>query len=378
MTTQAERPASRAMAGTGAPARPTPPILWWAAVGAVFVALAVYVQGGWLLFDAHVVGTGVTPVPTYAKIAVRVNEVIFGLGILGCIWFALIRPKLRDGRIGFEGLLFLAFVTVWWQDPLYNYLTTGFTYNAYFLNLGGWAERIPGWGSPNGAEFAEPLIWDLGFYAFLSFAGCLLMVWLLKRVKGRWPGLRDGVMWTLYFGFLLIADFIVEFQWVLTGAYAYAGTHNSWTIFDDTHYRFPLYEPILAAMLFLGWTALIYYRNDRGQTVVERGVDKLAIRPGGKQWLRFLALAGMLNLIFLVGNNVWVNAVQHHIDAWPADLQSRSYMTHGMCGEGTTYPCGGKNVASPRGGSEIHVGPSGELVVPPGAVLPTLVPHGTN
>lgn len=377
MTTQADHPATdRVPTGRapGTPPRPTPPILWWAAVGAVFVAFALYVQGGWLLTDAHPVPTGVTPVPTYAKIAVIVNEVIFGIGILACVWFALVRPRIRDGRLSFEGLLFLAFMTVWWQDPLYNYLTTGFTYNAYFLNLGGWSERIPGWGSPNGKEFGEPLIWDFGFYAFLSFAGCLLAVWVLKRVKGRFPDLRDGVMWTAYFGFLLVADFIVEFNWVLTGCYSYAGTHDSWTIFPDRYYRFPLYEPILAAMLFIGWTALIFYRNDRGQTVVERGLEKVRTGVAGKQVLRFLALAGMLNLIFLVGNNVWVNAFQHQIDQWPADLQSRSYMTHGMCGEGTTYPCGGTNTSIPRGGAEIHVGPDGQLVVPPGAVAPTVVP----
>jgi hypothetical protein len=247
-------------------------------VGAVFVAFALYLQGGWLLTDAHVVDTGVTPVPTYAKIAVIVNEVVFGIGILACVWFALLRPRIRDGRVSFEGLLFCGFMTVWWQDPLYNYLTTGFTYNAYFLNLGGWSERIPGWGSPNGREFGEPLIWDFGFYAFLSFAGCLLAVWVLKRVKGRWPDLRDGVMWTLYFAFLLVADFVVEFQWVLSGAYAYAGTHDSWTIFPDRYYRFPLYEPILAAMLFIGWTALLFCRKrprpDGGRARAGAGADR--------------------------------------------------------------------------------------------------------
>jgi hypothetical protein len=49
-------------------------------------------------------------------------------------------------------------------------------------------------------------------------------------------------------------------------------------------------------------------------------------------------------------------------------------MTHGMCGEGTTYPCGGTNTSIPRGGAEIHVGPDGQLVVPPGATAPTVVP----
>ena len=375
MTTYSNQVGKRLIAPDPGTARSTPPILWWAAVGAVFVAVALYVQLSWLLGDAHPVGTGITRVPTYAKVVVRINEAVSAAGILACVYFAVIRPKLRTGQVGFNGLLFLAFLTVWWQDALFNYTTTGFTYNAYFLNLGGWASHIPGWGSPNGDKFLEPIIWDLSFYAFISFAGCLGAAHLMRRVKRRFPGLSDSVMWVAYFAVLLLIDFALEFQWVLSGLYAYAGTHDSWTIFADHYYRFPLYEPLLAARLFVGWTALVYYRDDRGNSFVERGADKITI--GGaraRQWLRFLALAGALNLVFLFFNNVEVNIWQHHIDQWPADLQKRSYMTHEMCGQGTTYPCGGNEVSIPRGGTEIHVGPDGKLVVPPGAVTPTVVP----
>jgi hypothetical protein len=351
------------------------PAVWWAAIGVFFCGLALYVQGSWILGgDAKTVHTGVTPVPEYMKIGAVTQEILFGLAIPCLFYWLVVRPKRRDGRISLEGLLFLAFFSVWWQDPLYNYLTTGFTYNATFLNLGGWASHIPGWSSPNGQKFAEPLIWDLSFYVVVSVIGVILGSRFMHWALGRWPRLTVGRLLLVMAIGAMLGDFAMEFFWVRIGSYAYAGTIRSLTIFPSRFYRFPLYEPLLAMPLFLGWIALYHFRNDKGQTLVERGVDKVHVGERSKTWIRFFALAGALNLIFLLLNNVWVNVFQIHIDAWPTTLQQRSYFTHGMCGQGTSYPCGASDIAIPRSGATIHVGPNGELVVPAGATLPRVVP----
>jgi hypothetical protein len=48
-------------------------------------------------------------------------------------------------------------------------------------------------------------------------------------------------------------------------------------------------------------------------------------------------------------------------DSWPADIQSRSYFTAGMCGDGTDYACWGPGVPLPRVGAP-HLDPDGRLV----------------
>jgi hypothetical protein len=65
---------------------------------------------------------------------------------------------------------------------------------------------------------------------------------------------------------------------------------------------------------------------------------------------------------------------------WPADLQERSYLTNGICGEVTDQMCPGSAVPQfrndnhdPNGGSG-HLDPNDNLVVPPHTVLPPLVP----
>jgi Spirocyclase AveC-like len=350
-------------------------VLWWGAAGVGFAALQIYVFAAWIASgDAHHVGTGVTPVPTSMKVWADVQQVLFGVALPTLLYVLVIRPKRQHGRVSLEGLLFLAMFFVWWQDPLYNYLTTGFSYNATFLNLGGWAAHIPGWSSPNGRNFAEPLIWDISFYMVVSVLGIIFGARLMRHLQTRWPRLSTGRMLAGMFLLIMVLDFAMEFFWVRIGSYAYAGTISSITIFPSRPYRFPLDEPLLVAPLFLGWLCVYHFRNDRGETFVERGLAQLRVGSGAKTCLRFFALVGVMNLIFLLLNNVWVNAFQIHADAWPRSLQERSYFTHGMCGQGTGYACAGATLPINRSGPTVHIGPAGNMIVPPGTKPPLVVP----
>lgn len=332
------------------------PVLWWAALGAIFVVFAAYVQGRWLLGgQAHHVGTGVTPEPLYAKISVIGNQIVFGVGSLVCLYIAVIRPKIKTGRIGYNGLLYLAFFFVWWQDVLFNFISGGFAYNALFLNLGGWGPNIPGWGSPNGGNSATPIIWNLGFYLFASFAECIAASKIMNGAKARWPRLKTPVMLAIYFVILFVLDCLAEFFWVVTGCYAYPGTRSSWTLFEGHYYQYPLYEPLVAALAFLAWTSLVHFKNKHGETLVEMGLSRVHVRPGRRQFLRFLALVAGLNVAFLIFYDAPINIWQSKISYWPASIQSKSYMTHGMCGEGTNVICGGRG---------LQVGPDGKVPVP--------------
>ena len=320
---------------------PIRPVMGWAALGVLFALLALYVQGRWLLGgQAHHVGTGITPVPLYAKISVRSNEILFGLGSLVCFYLAVLRPKARTGQLSFNGLLWLALFFVWWQDAITNYLAPGFAWNAQFLNLGGWGANIPGWASPNPGQSTIPLVWDVGFYLFASFVLLVTASALLERARHRWPTIKLPVLLALYYVVLVVADFAMEFLWVVTGAYAYGGTIKSWTLFSGHYYQFPIYEALLAAAVFLGWTCLVHFKNEQGETFLERGLGRVTLRRGPKQFVRFLALVGGLNVAYLICYFIPINAFENHGGAWPADLQQRSYMVHGLCGPGTDVTCG--------------------------------------
>jgi hypothetical protein len=71
-----------------------------------------------------------------------------------------------------------------------------------------------------------------------------------------------------------------------------------------------------------------------------------------------------------------------HTQEWPADVQSRSYFTDYLCGQGTDRACPGPAVPNLRndnatgGARSAYVDRDGRLVLPPGAVLPPPVPFG--
>jgi hypothetical protein len=165
------------------------------------------------------------------------------------------------------------------------------------------------------------------------------------------------------FGFLFVMDVILEPVLLMLGAIAYPGTVKWLTIFSGHYFQFPIYEGVLFGGLMTVWASLRYFKNDRGQTLVERGVENLKVSPRKKTGIRFLALSGVCNLAFLVLYNVPMAMLSLHGGPWPNDVTSRSYLTNELCGPGTTYACASPSIPTPRGHSA-HVSPNGELVGP--------------
>lgn len=354
-------------------------IYYWAAIGIFFVGLQLYVFWQWYASgDMHRIYPGVTPVPAWMSIGYRINEIFWAITIPLTLYYLVIRPWRQNGRPSFDGLLALAFIFVWWQDALFSYVTMGYSYNTVSFNLGGWSCHIPGWISPGGCQIAQPLAWDFSFYFVLSVLGVIVASNVMRKIKARRPQIRTE---TLFLGLLVvfaIFDFIYEFFFVWAGLYQYGGVSDVWALFPDKTYKFPMYEPFMVGFLFCFLTSIRYFRNDKGETLAERGLDQVRMGAGAKSWLRFFALAGIVNVMFFLGFSLPVQFFQIHVGTWPKAIQERSYWTSGICGEGTGYACGGSNVAIPQRGKSIHVGPDGELVIPPGTEIPKSVPLKTE
>ena len=103
-------------------------------------------------------------------------------------------------------------------------------------------------------------------------------------------------------------------------------------------------------------------------TTSQRRVRRLyrAVRSlgsiNGHQSLRFLALVGATQVIFL-SYNISLSWFALHNDPWPQDVQRRSYFTQRIAGPGTDYAPPGPGVPTPRRNSA-HVSPDGRPVVP--------------
>jgi hypothetical protein len=181
----------------------------------------------------------------------------------------------------------------------------------------------------------------------------------MGKVKQRWPNITRVRLVLACFAYLVVFDLVCELAWMRTGFYAYPGTVDWLTLWHGHYYQFPIYESAMFGGILTVWACVRYFRNDRGETWAERGVDRVRTTPRRLTAIRTLALVGMFNLIYIVFNigYVWIAA---HQTGWPDDIVNRSYL-NGLCGPGTQYACPDPGVPIPLPNS-VHVGPAGELV----------------
>ncbi|WP_068269986.1 spirocyclase AveC family protein [Aldersonia kunmingensis] len=355
----------------------------WAAFGAAVLALQVYVWIRWVTGPYFTsVDPGPTPVPGYMKTILTMWTagivLIFPIGI----WWFIVRPWVRERRITLDGMLIASMGLMFFQDPLLNFFNTWCTYNTWMWNRGAWTPYIPGWSSPDepGAQVVEPLLMNAPGYAvgvlLCTIAGC----WFMRKVKGRWPGISNLQLIGVTFVYAFFFDLVMEgFVLMPIGLYTFPGSIQSLSINAGTYYQWPVYEGLMWGGAQTAFCCLRYFTDDRGRTVVERGLDNIRGGVVKQQFIRFLAIFGACSAIFLCFYNIPVQFFAAHSDPWPEDVQKRSYFTSKICGEdsvgpdGKPMPCPDPSLPMPSVESG-YVNFDREFVPREGSQLPTMVP----
>jgi hypothetical protein len=184
---------------------------------------------------------------------------------------------------------------------------------------------------------------------------------VMRQARARWPKLSGTSLASICFIFMIMCDIVFEYLGGLRLQFwAYGGGLSSFSA--DRYYRFPLNALLLSSAFFTGLSALTFFRNDRGQTVAERGVDQLSGTTKTVA-LRFLAILAATQLTLLVVYHIPAAVLAVNSSSWPKDIQQRSYLTNHVCGPETDRACPGPAVPLSRPGSA-YVDPTGTLVVP--------------
>lgn len=332
----------------------------WAAIGAFFLVLQVYIIGSWLTSDeATPTPAGPTEMPDWMWFSLRIQEITSVIFFILTVYFFVVRPLRRDGRLNMDSAFVFAFLMVAWQDPLLNYMQPIATYNANMINLGSWTSDVPGWISPHGHLLPEPFLWSSLSYVWICYGVMVLVNKIQAKVQARFK-LSALRLVLLTYAFFILLDIPAETLWMMSGIYTYAGGDPSYTLWSGNYYQLPLWEPLLFGALATAWTCMRYFRDDKGYTFAERGLDEVKASRKSKQWIRTLALAGAANVLFLFIYNFPVQIIAANGHPWPKDIQERSYFTDGLCGPGTNYHCPGPGIPLVRDDSA-HVKPSGEF-----------------
>jgi hypothetical protein len=164
------------------------------------------------------------------------------------------------------------------------------------------------------------------------------------------------------FGVLLFFDLLLELSWIWTGMYTYPSAISWMTIFHGHYFQFAVYEAVLWTGFWVTLACVRYYKNDRGETVAERGIEEVRASTKQKRALRCLAFVGVFNLAFLLTYNIPMSIITvAGNETWPDDIVHRTYFTNGLCGPDTGYACPGQRVPIAHTDSA-RVGINGELI----------------
>ena len=127
------------------------------------------------------------------------------------------------------------------------------------------------------------------------------------------------------------------------------GSHHHVTDwFTFVHFLVLFFRPSTRNPYAPGWQLR---PKDEGRELTT--VQKLS--SGKKKLVTFLALAGFIQPMMLLGFYVTYNAFVVHIDSFPS---YPSYLRNEICGEGTQYACPNKEwVPIPSRGTKLHIAP---------------------
>jgi len=208
-------------------------------------------------------------------------------------------------------------------------------------------------------------------YTCAFFLMVIIVNWIFRITRRRWPQISPVSMWLIAFVPMMVVGTLWEAAFMMMGSHTYASAIHGLTLNHGHYYAFPVYQGITASLLYTTWGALRFFLDDKGHSFAERGIDRLRVSDRSKGGLRFLAVSGAITGIFFVFYHVPNALIALRGDAWPTDVQQRSYFVTKMCGPWSDVACPDPRVPFPRGDKSIVIGPDGKLVVPPGVTVPT-------
>jgi Spirocyclase AveC-like len=353
-----------------------PPVMMWAVGGAAILAFQAYLMVKWVTgpYFKHV-AAGPTPVPGWMHAELIAWQALSIPAAFGLIYWLFLRPWWKERRVGVDGLIAVAGISLAVQDPLSTWAQPWFTYNSSMLNFGSWVAEMPGVSAFHapGAMVDEPVLFIFAAYVYVFVAVAAFGSWIMRRTRARYPRISSPALIGVCVAVMALVDLVLEgLIFLRLGVYEYAGGH--WALLGEHSYaKYPLEEMVTMAPVFTAAACLRFFPDDRGHTIVERGLDQVQAGAGRKLALRVLATVALLNVamgcLYTLPNTV----MSINQPSWPKDLQQRSYLTDAVCGAGTDRVCPGPLTPVLRNGG-IHLGPDGQAIVPDGVTPPSIIP----
>jgi Spirocyclase AveC-like len=268
----------------------------WATAGAVWIVVATQAIVRWVLSPsefapAPVLGPDVFPL--WRETSLRVLEVLSMAVLIGFVWFCVVKPWRRDGKLSLDGKFVIAGCFAAVADAclnLYNYL---FAWNAHSFNRGVWAAFMPFHQQGSSTRYAEGLLWGVPMYIYFCLGAAIIGCAWKRFLRNRFPDISNAAAYSVVFVSSVIEGLLLENLIIrTTQAYGYAQTNGYLTLFPGSQYQYPVYESIYTGLLAVAFTyvRMSAHESADGVSCIERGFERW--RPGLQTPIRLLAVCG--------------------------------------------------------------------------------------
>ena len=247
----------------------------------------------------------------------------------------------RKGRIlTFDVKFCLCAATLFWADLGANVFHPVFLASSNWVNLTGPCGHMPFVSNPDCGRAPDPILflWLMETFGVLGFA--ILIGGLLGRVRRRRPEASTvalvGIVLACSVALVVLEPVVVALRlWTYPGR-----TPGSVSL--GSGFSFPILPELLSFGLWFGVLAAVrIFKDDRGRSLVERGLDHH--RPRVRAGLSLLALYGLMQMATWGIANAPLWPLGFHARPWPNLPAS---VVNGVCDapgfSGTRYgPCPG-------------------------------------
>jgi hypothetical protein len=244
----------------------------------------------------------------------------------------IVRECRSQRRMTMDAKLLVGGLSALFWDPFGNFVAPSFFYNSDWLNLNSWTGSAPGVINSDASRMPEPVfimfVYPFGLIAFTMIANAIM-----RAAARRWPGLSGG--WILLIGGVsaTLCGMLLEAPMFLLHLWALPGAPKTLALFNNGH-RYPAVEYLTTGLVFAGYAAVRYFKDDAGLAFTERGVG-----TGGS----LLAIVGWCSALMLV-LQLTVTFFSFHAAPYPQSYPRD--LVNGMCNVGTTQhtrygPCPG-------------------------------------
>lgn len=304
------------------PPRRVAPAAVLAALGALVATYALWTWAGWLADGPKAVTADRDPESASRWVARGYESVMLivavGTGV------RTVDQCRRERRLTFDAvMIFAGFFTLFW-DPMVNWMQPNFMYSCQWLNVNTWVADAPWVVNPVGNLMPQPVFIMLIYpFGLLGFA--MILNFAMARLRHRFPRVSklELLAFTYVFGWLL--GFALEAPMFLFNLWGLPGAPADLSFFSNDH-RFAWAEYVTTAIVFTTFAAVRFFRDDKGQTITERGLDGL--KPVARSVVSILATVAVFAMSMWALLLVQIPAGLHS-SPYPASYPA--HLINGLC-----------------------------------------------